>query len=357
MPLKKLVVRHAHHPERSRRAAIAIGVVLLLSGVAFSQPIFAPPQNLGPKVNSSFHEFDPFLTFDGKKLFFVSTRDGAEDIWCSEWTGTGWTNAIKLGPQINYSIFFQHSPSVSPDGQKLYYLDSERGGNWHIWVSTWDSSAGDWGTPTKIPYPVSTSGTEGEFSGRIAPDGIHLYFTSVGGPEARCGLYVSEWDGVSWSVPVLVLECNTEEYPSITADGQWLYYRRVVIDGTSSFVSHWEDSIWGPPVDLRPHLGGRSGSPFITASGDSLFFEGCADFIGFGGCDIWMSKRVMRGDLNMDGQITAADAVLELNKVFLDEPIPAPVATADANCDGLFTSSDVVMHLNRTFLGILFPCF
>lgn len=37
MPLKKTVVRHAHHPERSRRAAIAIGAVLLLFGVVSPQ--------------------------------------------------------------------------------------------------------------------------------------------------------------------------------------------------------------------------------------------------------------------------------------------------------------------------------
>ncbi len=337
---------------------IAAGAVLLFSGVAFPQPIFAPPQNLGPKINSSFYDSDPFLTYDGKKLFFVSTRDGAEDIWYSDWTGTAWTNAIKLGSQINYSIFLQHSPSVSPDGQRLYYVDASRGGNWHIWVATWDSSINDWGTPTKIPYPVSTSGSEGEFSARIAPDGLHLYFTSVGGPEARCGLYVSEWDGTSWSVPVLVLECDTEEYPSITADGRWLYFRKWT-NVPHVHVSEEGGGGWSPAVNIDSQLVGENGTtdaPFITPTGDTLFFS-TPSLSGVGARDIWMSERVVRGDLNMDRQITAADVVLELNKVFLDESFPAPAAVADVNCDGLFTSSDVVLHLNRTFLGIPFPCF
>ncbi len=164
------------------------GMVLLLSGVVFSQqPVFGPAVNMGPKINSASHELDPFLTSDGKKFFFSS---GA-DIWFSEMTDTGWTQARMLGPQINYGINLQTSPSISPDGQKLYYVDASRGGfSWDIWVSTWDSSLNDWGTPQNVGWPVNTPGVE--YSARIGPDGVHLYFSSsVANGENRCGLYVS----------------------------------------------------------------------------------------------------------------------------------------------------------------------
>ncbi len=262
---------------------------LLSPAEGFSQPIFAPPVNLGPKINTALHESDPFLTADGKKLFFV--RDG---IYCSEWTDTGWTNAVKLGPSINGGLSLKKSPSVSPDGQKLYFVIGAA--SWDIYVSTWDSSVSDWGVAVRLPYPVNTSGDE--FSARIGPDGQHLYFCSSAGPDSlfpsgRCGFYVSEWNGANWSVPVGVyLACNTEEYPSITADGRWLYFDQFVFDGKSSFVSEWTGTSWGPAVDLRPQIGGRSGTPFITASGDSLLIAGAPELGGFGGLDIWLMERV-----------------------------------------------------------------
>ncbi len=269
---------------------LAAGVVLSFSPVAFAQPVFGPAVNMGPKINTASYEMDPFLTANGKKLFF---SDGA-DIWFSEMTDTGWTNAKKLGPQINYNIFFQRSPSVSPDGQKLYYVDAERDGyNWDIWVSIWDSSIGDWSTPQNLDVPVNTPGDE--FSARIAPDGRHLYFTSQY-VNLRYGLYVSEWNGTNWTQPVYLgdnaNQCSPE-YPSVTADRNWLYFHCFVDDGISTLVSEWTDSSWGPPIDLRPQLGGNTGWPFIVASGDSLIFSGWeTEFSGYGGWDLFVAQRI-----------------------------------------------------------------
>lgn len=62
------------------------------------------------------------------------------------------------------------------------------------------------------------------------------------------------------------------------------------------------------------------------------------------------------GDLNLDGWISAADVVLELNKAFLSQPFPAPEQEGDVNCDGSISPSDVVLLLQRTFLLVPFPC-
>lgn len=109
---------------------LAAILITIWHSYSFSQPLFAPPQNLGPKINGIGGEVDPFLTADRKKLFFAAYNRpggyGSEDIWFAEWTDTGWTTAQILGPQIN-SGRREKSPSVSPDGQKLYYIDAERG--------------------------------------------------------------------------------------------------------------------------------------------------------------------------------------------------------------------------------------
>ncbi len=341
---------------------LAAGVVLSFSGVAFpQQPVFGPPQNLGSKINSTGYETDPFLTADGKKLFFVAFGRpggyGQEDIWFAEMTDTGWTTPRALSPQIN-SGRREKSPSVSPDGQRLYYVDAERGGYfWDIWVSTWDSSLNDWGIPQNLGPPVNTPGEE--FSAHISPDGRHLYFTSLS--ANRCGVYVSEWNGTNWSEPVEFAPnldlCSTgdPQYPSITADSAWFYFEHGVSDGISIFVSHWNGSAWEPAIDLRPQIGERSTSPFIVPSGDSLFF-GSSGIGGFGFRDIFFMPRAVLGDLNMDGRLTTTDVVLELNAVFLDSAFPAPFEAADCNCDGQLRPSDVVLLVMATFAGIPLAC-
>ncbi|MCI0532003.1 MAG: hypothetical protein L0Y74_08670, partial [candidate division Zixibacteria bacterium] len=66
--------------------------------------------------------------------------------------------------------------------------------------------------------------------------------------------------------------------------------------------------------------------------------------------------RVVLGDLNLDGLLTAADVVLELNAVFAGGTFPAPFESADGNCDGQLSPADVVLLLNATFMGKPFPC-
>ncbi|HXF48913.1 MAG TPA: hypothetical protein VNL73_05755 [Verrucomicrobiae bacterium] len=334
--------------------SVSFFLLALTSLSIAQQPVFGPPVNLGPRINTASHELDPFLTADGKKLFF---SDGA-DIWFSEWLNNNWTQAVRLAPQINYGIHYQVSPSVSPDGQKLYYVDASRDGYyWDIWVSIWDSSTNNWGTAQHLDYPINTAGVE--FSARIGPDGRKLYFSTSYCcdslyPDGRCGFYVSEWNGSSWSLPEFLGggQCEVSQYPSVTADLQELYYHQYVSDGGSIFVNCWEQSTWGPQIDLRPQLGGRTATPFITSTGDSLFFSACNDFPGFGGCDIWLATRMLSGDLNLDSQLTAADVVLELNKVFLEESYPAPPAAGEMTCDGNFTPADVVVLLLRVFGNI-----
>lgn len=62
------------------------------------------------------------------------------------------------------------------------------------------------------------------------------------------------------------------------------------------------------------------------------------------------------GDLNGDGEVTACDVVLELDKVFLDQPYPEPEQEGDVNCDGTFSPADVVLVLLRAFADKPFPC-
>jgi len=63
------------------------------------------PKNLGNSINTKDSEEAPFITNDGKTLFFSSTGHlgmGEQDIFMSHWNEKGyWEAAINLGPPIN----------------------------------------------------------------------------------------------------------------------------------------------------------------------------------------------------------------------------------------------------------------
>jgi len=65
---------------------------------------------------------------------------------------------------------------------------------------------------------------------------------------------------------------------------------------------------------------------------------------------------VNKGDLNMDGALTAEDAILLMNCTFLGIPPEGGTELCDVNCDGLFTPADVVLELLAIFFGQPFPC-
>lgn len=65
---------------------------------------WSSPVNLGPEINTAYDEDAPFLTFDGKYLFFSSNSDksiGGYDIFKSEYKNGKFTTAENLGLPIN----------------------------------------------------------------------------------------------------------------------------------------------------------------------------------------------------------------------------------------------------------------
>ncbi len=82
------------------------------------------------EFSGKFYDKEPFISPDGKKLFFASTRlNGRDekanfDIWMVEKTGKGWGEAKNLGANVN-SPGYDNYPSVATDG--TLYFASVRG--------------------------------------------------------------------------------------------------------------------------------------------------------------------------------------------------------------------------------------
>ncbi len=239
-------------------------------------------KNLGDSVNSSWLEYYPSLTIDGKKLIFTRRVNNDEDfyecdningIWSKakplqgrvntnlnegaqnisqdgQWiifTGcnypeglgscdlyisykikNGWSEAENLGPIVN-TDFWESSPSLSPDKRDLYFSSNQGGsyGGKDIFV-THKNSNGKWGRPQNLGPVINTSGDES--CSFMYADNQTLYFNSNGHPGyGKTDLFFSKKiNDSTWSKPQnLGYPINTiddEGSMIVAADGKTGYY-------------------------------------------------------------------------------------------------------------------------------------
>jgi len=255
---------------------------------------WSEPVNLGLPINSPRGEESFRMTPDGRMAVWASNRDGTygnHDIWYSFWdTISGmWSEPLNCGPNVN-TVIEDLGPCLSPDGQKLYYVQFARPGGyggWDIWVSTWDSVNNEWGVPENLGPTINTA--SGEWSPFVSPDGSKLYFSSN-------GIWVSEWDGSSWDTPAwldtTVNWTMTERHASVTADNRILYFTRIWFT-YCIWVSQWTGTGWGSSELLGPQINdpGGAGQSYITPDGSKLYFISARPG-GVGSGDVWVSERI-----------------------------------------------------------------
>ncbi|GAA4374329.1 hypothetical protein GCM10023186_05800 [Hymenobacter koreensis] len=131
------------------------------------------PRNLGTTVNSPGFEFAPWLTPDGKTLYFASYGHagyGGADVFVSQRLDDSWakwSEPRNLGPQINGAGFDAYL-QLSPDGKQAYFATSR----------TLNGPADIVRTPTDVvappdtaapatPAPITAASPRGFVQGRV----------------------------------------------------------------------------------------------------------------------------------------------------------------------------------------------
>lgn len=115
-----------------------------------------------PTVNGRSWESQPCISADGKKLFFVSSREGGmgeSDIYVSDITSEGFTTPVNLGSKVN-SSGAEDRPFIHPDGQTLYFSsDGHPGyGGKDLFMSRYEN--GEWQTPINLGSEINSIGDE-----------------------------------------------------------------------------------------------------------------------------------------------------------------------------------------------------
>jgi len=100
---------------------------------------YTKPVSLGKGINTGLEEFSPYVSSDESYLLFTRQGPGGSresDLFISfkKWDGS-WTDAVSLDKKIN-SEDGDYCPMVSPDGKFLFFISIRNGNQDIYWVSS-----------------------------------------------------------------------------------------------------------------------------------------------------------------------------------------------------------------------------
>ena len=123
--------------------------------------IWSKVRKLGDNINTKYWESHASISPDNQKLYFVSNREegyGDLDIYVSErLTDTTWGEPFNLGSTIN-SRWNENTPFLTPDGKRLFFSSEGHSGmgGYDIFYSEIDID-GNWTEPVNIGFPINTT--------------------------------------------------------------------------------------------------------------------------------------------------------------------------------------------------------
>ncbi len=277
-----------HTSLKTTHALLFCLAVCLIKNVAYSQPASTlhsqsiidsgmMPQVFAPGVIST-----PFSEWS------TSFTPGAKTVYSSQgavyWTVvySNMNNGKWMKPQIApFSGKWRDTdPFVSPDGKKLFFSsDRPLEGTpqdkpqkaFHLWYV--ELTAGDeWGAPRHIDSVVNENG-KGNYAPSVSQRGT-LYFCSRNRDgDSGMNSYCAEWLGDHYARPILVRFSGLSESqdPFIAPDERYI----VFLSGSDLYISYRNGKEWGVPENLGPEVNDGSGnsSPYISADEKTMYYS------------------------------------------------------------------------------------
>lgn len=219
-------------------------------------------EQLDKTVNSEFSELNPLLSPDGKTLYFsrrnhpenIGGVNDKEDIWYSEMGPDGkWMLAKNMGPQFNneFPNFVNAVSSATPDGKSALlvlgnkYLDK---GKMLAGVSISSNVGGTWTNPKPINIEDDYNYNE------------------------KANYFLAN------TRKTMIMSVERED----SKGGRDLY---------ASFAKN--DTVWSKPLNLGSIVNsvGEESAPFLASDDRTLYFSSNG-FSGYGGNDVYVSKRL-----------------------------------------------------------------
>ncbi len=145
--------------------------------------VWEPLQNIGDNINTDFHEEAASLSFDQKKLFFITNKPGGlggHDIYLSTRSdiNSEWGEPKNLGSVVN-TEFDEKGVFFHPDNKTLYFSSNGHStmGGLDIFKTEYNAETDEWSKPVNIGFPINTPGDDVYYV--VSGNERYAYFSSV----------------------------------------------------------------------------------------------------------------------------------------------------------------------------------
>jgi len=215
-----------------------------------------------------------------------------------------------IEPFVGNTTAADYAPVVYGDNELLITSDrpSATGDDTYKWTGNAfsDLFVVNLETGASVPLGAAINTDANEGTAALSPDGQTIYFTRCDAPkgeDAYCKIYRSQRAAGSNSwLPAEVLPFQRAGinymHPSLSADGQTLYFCSDDSDGWGGFdiysSQRTEDS-WSEPQLLSRSVNSPRNDQFPYLDGDTLYFAS-EGHTGMGGLDVFRSYKLASGN-------------------------------------------------------------
>ncbi|MEL6302808.1 MAG: polysaccharide deacetylase family protein [Pseudomonadota bacterium] len=272
------------HPMESEAALRALlvskGLVGLASGAYLGQtPPGVTPKVFAPGVISlaDRYEYGSVFSPDGREMFFAVANEGRGEIFTTRNTRDGWETPTRIlsDPQHSFA-----DPFLSRDGTRLYFISTRASSdpenpNYDLYFVT--RQGRQWSEPQALSDEINSEFNEYYVS---FSDIGEMVFASnrSGSSDSDFDIFIQTPD--SADIQILPGRANTKAYeadPFIAPDGSYIIFGSTRIKGQARdlYVTFRQaDGTWSRGVSLgeRINTEGIEFCPFVTRDGRFLFY-------------------------------------------------------------------------------------
>ncbi|HEY6124739.1 MAG TPA: hypothetical protein VIV63_08815 [Steroidobacteraceae bacterium] len=232
-----------------------------------------------PAITSAEYESSPTFTPDGREMYFfrANARFGDYRLLVSRCVNGAWS-APEPPSFASKLPVLEADPFVSIDGKQLYFISSRhrqtRPGEEDLDIFVVNRGAhGAWGEPQRLPEPVNSPGAE--LLPRLLADGRLLFGSSRDGGFGLGDIYIGTFTEGAWKVanagPPISTPANEYE-AEMSRDGKRLVVVADRGDRSHLYLFRHGESGWAESGKVPARADVFQVGPLLSPRGDRLLF-------------------------------------------------------------------------------------